>query len=45
MTRRPLVLQLVHSVDEGDKEWGEFVHAMGREYTNFGGVLSVVAIG
>lgn len=35
VTRRPLVLQLVHELDENAQEWGEFVHAKGRQYTNF----------
>lgn len=36
VTRRPLVLQLVHDVDENAKEWGEFGHAKGRKYDDFG---------
>ncbi|GMH42885.1 hypothetical protein BSKO_10804 [Bryopsis sp. KO-2023] len=35
VTRRPLVLQLVHEVDENAQEWGEFVHAKGRKYSDF----------
>lgn len=36
VTRRPLVLQLMHEVDENAKEWGEFGHAKGRKYNEFG---------
>merc|ERR1712185_310131 len=34
VTRRPLVLQLVHSGDSPE-EWGEFLHAPGRKFTDF----------
>eukprot|EP00210_Caulerpa_lentillifera_P005765 g5512.t1 len=35
VTRRPLVLQLVHLDDSAAQEVGEFMHAKGRKYTNF----------
>lgn len=33
VTRRPLVLQLAHT--KGGKEYGEFLHAPGKKFTNF----------
>merc|ERR1719399_1731271 len=38
VTRRPLVLQLVHTpaTDDGSAtEWGEFLHAPGRRFEDF----------
>ena len=32
-TRRPLILQLIHI--EEKKEWGEFLHAPGKKFTDF----------
>ena len=34
VTRRPLVLQLVH-VDANDEQYGEFLHQPGKKYTSF----------
>lgn len=36
VTRRPLVLQLVKLDDPGAAEYGEFGHAAGKKYYNFG---------
>ena len=36
VTRRPLVLQLVHTeVTDGPTEWGEFLHAPGQRFADF----------
>ena len=37
VTRRPLVLQLIHTPvsGEGPEEWGEFLHAKSTKYTDF----------
>ena len=37
VTRRPLVLQLVHTppADGGEDEWGEFLHLPGKRFTDF----------
>lgn len=35
VTRRPLVLQLIHLDDQSAQEFGEFMHAKGRRYTDF----------
>lgn len=35
VTRRPLVLQL-HQTDEGRAEYGEFLHAPKKKFTDFG---------
>ncbi|KAH0791987.1 Dynamin central region family protein [Histomonas meleagridis] len=34
VTRRPLVLQLVH-IQDGEEEYGEFLHKKGQKFTNF----------
>ena len=34
VTRRPLVLQLVH-VSNGEEEYGEFLHKKGQKFTSF----------
>eukprot|EP00727_Mastigamoeba_balamuthi_P010764 m51a1_g631 putative dynamin like protein (742) ;mRNA; r:147922-150599 len=38
VTRRPLVLHLVHRAGEGPEEWGEFLHKPGAKYSDFGAV-------
>ncbi|OIR58423.1 MAG: vacuolar protein sorting-associated protein 1 [Amphiamblys sp. WSBS2006] len=35
VTRRPLVLQLVHRPGQKDEEWGEFLHRQGEKFTDF----------
>ena len=40
VTRRPLVLQLVKVDDAGAAEYGEFVHASGKKWFNFGKQLA-----
>ena len=35
MTRRPLVLQL-HKTEQGQAEYGEFLHAAKKKFTDFG---------
>jgi replication fork clamp-binding protein CrfC len=37
VTRRPLILQLIHKKypGTGPKEWGEFLHQAGKKYTDF----------
>lgn len=35
VTRRPLVLQL-HKTDEGQSEYGEFLHAPKKRFNDFG---------
>ncbi|KAJ8645561.1 hypothetical protein MRB53_007309 [Persea americana] len=39
-TRRPLVLQLVHTPRRGeeDAEWGEFLHLPGKRFVDFGAI-------
>lgn len=41
VTKRPLVLQLVKLDDPNAVDYGEFAHAHGRKYTNFGKVFSL----
>ncbi|KAM7275591.1 hypothetical protein ACFE04_017457 [Oxalis oulophora] len=41
VTRRPLVLQL-HKVDEG-REWGEFMHAPRKKFTDFAAVRKEIS--
>ncbi len=36
VTRRPLVLQLVKLEDQNAQEYGEFGHAGGKKFYNFG---------
>lgn len=36
VTRRPLVLQLVKLEDPNATDYGEFSHAPGRKFANFG---------
>jgi hypothetical protein len=36
VTRRPLVLNLVHLDDAGAKEYGEFMHKQGNKFFDFG---------
>jgi hypothetical protein len=38
VTRRPLVLQL-HKIEDGEKEYAEFLHRPGRKITDFGNVV------
>ena len=40
VTRRPLVLQLVKTDDPNAVDYGEFAHAPGRKFTNFGETAS-----
>lgn len=35
VTRRPLILQLVHVSDQGHPEFGEFLHKPNQKYTDF----------
>lgn len=35
VTRRPLVLQL-HKIDEGSREYAEFLHLPRKRFTDFG---------
>jgi GTP-binding protein EngB required for normal cell division len=44
VTRRPLVLQLVHTPVEADRpeEWGEFLHKPGRRFTDFGEIRAEI---
>ena len=35
VTRRPLVLQLVHTADGSGDEWGEFLHLPGKRFADF----------
>lgn len=36
VTRRPLVLNLVHVDDPDAKEYGEFMHKQGQKFFDFG---------
>ena len=45
VTRRPLVLQLVHQASQEGKpeEWGEFLHQPGKVYTDFNEIRDEIA--
>ena len=44
VTRRPLVLNLIHLDDPDADEAGEFMHAKGRRYTDFGKRVKSVTV-
>lgn len=43
VTRRPLVLQL-HKIDEGSREYAEFLHLPRKRFTDFGRFLYLLLI-
>ena len=44
VTRRPLVLQLIHTPAAGDgpEEWGEFLHAPGKKFSDFSDIRTEI---
>jgi Dynamin family len=45
VTRRPLVLNLVHVDDENATEYGEFMHKQGQKFADFGELARSVCTG
>ena len=43
VTRRPLVLQL-HKIDEGSREYAEFLHLPRKRFTDFGTFLYLCCV-
>jgi len=43
VTRRPLILQLVHLSDPGAREYGEFLHLVGEKFFDFSDIMAEIA--
>lgn len=42
VTRRPLILQLVHLSDPKAREYGEFLHLVGEKFTDFNQIMQEI---